>query len=390
MLMKVLLVVTGLTMGGAERVVTDLADAFVAAGSEVLLVYLKGPAEVLPQRPEVKRICLHMESAKDLLTGYVKFARIVRRFQPDVVHAHMFHAAMLARLVRPIAAMPVLVSTMHTPFVGGRFRALTYRVTDRLTDISTNVSSEAVATFVDGGAIRAGRMLTVYNGIAVDEFRPLPAAGARIRETLGVGPASRLLLAAGRLGWSKDYPNLFRALEQLPSELDYAVLIAGDGPLRQSLKEMAADLGIAPRVRFLGIRQDIAELMSAADVFVLSSIGESFGLVVAEAMACECVVVATDSGGVREVLGDAGFLVPTRNPAALAQALLAASMMDKPGADAMGQAARRRIVDLYSFDRSVERWLELYESLLANASSHARAPDAAEDSRKPEAPLARP
>jgi glycosyltransferase involved in cell wall biosynthesis len=388
--MKVLLVVTGLTMGGAERVVTDLADAFVAGGSEVMLVYLKEPLEVRPQRPEVELVCLHMESAKDLVTGYVKFARIVRRFRPDIVHAHMFHAAMLARLVRPIAAMPVLISTMHTPFVGGRLRALTYRMTDHLTDISTNVSSEAVATFVDGRAIRAGRMLTVYNGIAVDEFRPLPAAATRIRETLGIDPASKLLVAAGRLGWSKDYPNLFKALEQLPSELDYAVLIAGDGPLRQSLKEMAADLGIAPRVRFLGIRQDIAELMSAADVFVLSSIGESFGLVVAEAMACECVVVATDSGGVREVLGDAGFLVPSRDSAALAKALLAAGTMDKPDAEAMGRAARRRIVDLYSFDRSVERWLELYGSLLANAASHGHVTGVADDSRKPDVPLARP
>lgn len=386
--MKVLLVVTGLTMGGAERVVTDLADAFVADGSEVMLVYLKGPLEVRPRRPEVELECLHMDSAMNVLPGYVKLARIVQEFQPDIVHAHMFHAAMLSRFVRLVASMPVLVSTMHTPFVGGRLRALMYRLTDRLTDTSTNVSSEAVATFVDGCAIAPGRMLALYNGIAVEEFRPLAEAGTQLRESLGIKPGSTLFVAAGRLGWSKDYPNLFRALERLPRDFEYEVLIAGDGPLRQSLKDMAADLGIASRVRFLGIRQDIAELMSAADVFVLSSIGESFGLVVAEAMACECVVVATDSGGVREVLGDAGFLVPSNDPAALAQALLAASTMEPAKAKAMGEAARRRVVDLFSFSRSVERWLELYDGLLAGAVPSPRS--AVDARRKPDVPLTRP
>ena len=122
--MKVLLVVTGMSMGGAERVVADLADAFVKAGSEVLLVYLKEPLQVRPRRAEVELACLGMESAKDMLSGYLKFVRLVRRFQPDVVHSHMFHATLMARLARLTVPIPVMISTMHTAYDGGRMRAL--------------------------------------------------------------------------------------------------------------------------------------------------------------------------------------------------------------------------------------------------------------------------
>lgn len=362
--MKVLLVVTGLSMGGAEKVVTDLADAFVASGCEVLLVYMKGPLQVLPKRPEVGLVCLEMNTVTDVFSGYLRFHGIVRQYRPDIIHSHMFHATMLARLIRLSSPVPRMISTMHTAYDGGRLRAVAYRLTDGLTDVSTNVSCEAVDAFVASRAVRPGRMITVHNGIAVDEFQPSAGARASIRESFGVAEDCKLFVAAGRLGWSKDYPNMFKALAQLPEELRYKLLIAGEGPLRQQLETMVDELGLAPHVRFLGIRSDIAKLMSAADVFVLSSAGEGFGLVVAEAMACECVVVATDSGGVREVLGGAGFLVPSRDPAALARSLLAAASLPDGEAVELGKAARQRVVETYSFDRAIEKWRDLYSDLV--------------------------
>lgn len=363
--MKVLLVVTGLSMGGAERVVADLADALAASGCNVLLVYLNGSLQVRPKRPEVALNCLGMDSPMNMLAGYFKFRKILREFKPDIVHSHMFHATMLARLARP--AMPVrgVISTMHTAYDGGRLRAIAYRMTDRLADISTNVSCEAVDVFVASRAVRRDRMIAIHNGIAVNEFQPSPAARAGLRENFGVEPGCKLFVACGRLGWSKDYPNMFNALARLREDICFKLLIAGDGPLRSELEELADELGLSSRVVFLGIRSDIADLMSAADVFVLSSWGEGFGLVVAEAMACECVVVATDSGGVREVLGDAGFLVPRRDPAALATALLAASSLGNEDAAELGKAARRRVVDTYSFERALEKWHALYGKLAA-------------------------
>lgn len=369
--MKVLLVITGLSMGGAENVVANFADALAQRGCEVLVVYLKEkPFEVAPRDPSVRVVCLGVNSIRDAFPGYARFRRIIREFQPDIVHSHMFHATMLARLTRLSMRVSCMISTVHNIHDGGRFRTLAYRATDRLTDISTNVSREAVDAFVGRGAVRPGRMLAIHNGIAVEEFKPSPEARAEVRASFGVDPDCKLYVAAGRLTPQKDYPTLFRALARLPKDLEYKLLVAGDGPLRGSLERLVGELGLSSRVAFLGIRRDVAKLMCAADVFVLSSMSEGFALVVAEAMACECVVVATDCGGVKEVLGNDGFLVPSGDPVALADALLAAVSMDTVDAKRIGTAARNRVVNMYSFDRTVERWRELYGSVMASKHHH--------------------
>lgn len=360
--MRILMVVTGMSMGGAERLVRDLADAVPA---EVRIAYLKGPLEVQPRHSEVGLHCLGLESARDALPSALRFVRLVREFRPDIVHAHMFHAALLTRLVRPALPRLRLISTMHTSYDGGRLRALAFRATDWLSDLSTNVSNEAIDTYAEHGAVARDRMVPIYNGIDVHRFQPVPGARQRIREEFGVPEDCKLLLAVGRLNWSKDYPNLFQTLARLDPSFRYRLLVAGEGPHRASLERMVEDMGLSPHVRFLGIRRDVPTLMSAADVFVLSSVKESFGLVVAEAMACECVVVATDAGGIREVMGPDPFLVPVKDPDALARAIHAACALDGAQMAAHGRTARRRIVEQFSFERMVSAWMEAYQRLLA-------------------------
>ncbi len=365
--MRVLLVITGLTMGGAEKIVAELADALAARGCEVALAYLKGPVQVRPARSDVKLVCLGMDSTAGLLRGWLAFRRLLRKFRPGIVHSHMFHATMLARLAAIPSRRFRLVSTMHTAYDGGRMRAMAFRATDRLSDLSTNVSREAVEAFVAGGAVPRGRMITVYNGIPVDKFTPSPAARTAVRADFSIDEDCRLFLAAGRLNWSKDYPNMFAALAGLPAGLRFRLLIAGDGELRSQLETQVRELGLADKVRFIGIRNDMPALMAAADVFVLSSEGEAFGLVVAEAMACGCVVVATDASGVREVVGECGFVVPIKDPAALASALVAACSLSGEQAAELGRAARRRVVELYSSARATDRWHALYGRLAAGS-----------------------
>lgn len=364
---KVLMVITGLGMGGAERVAADLADALAADGYEVLMVYLTGDIQVRPRNPDVGTRGLGIDSVFGILAGYRRLRRIVREFRPAIIHSHMFHATLLTRMLRLSMPVPRMISTMHTGHPRQRrLRSWAYRLTDRLTDISTNVSCEAVDAFTASRAVGAGRMVAIHNGIDVDIFRPSTSARAASRRELGVGEHCRMVLAVGRLNWSKDYPNLFDALLRLPADLDYRLFIAGDGPLRAQLEAAVAARGLGDRVRFLGIRRDVPALMCACDVFVLPSVWESFGLVVAESMACEGVVVATDSGGVREVLGDAGFLVPPRDPAAFAEALTQAMSLSDAAAAELGAAARQRIVEQYSFARARTKWRELYRSMLAN------------------------
>lgn len=360
--MKILFVITGLGVGGAEKVVTSLADKLVEKGHTVKIAYLTGPDLTLPSNPNIEVIPLNVISKISLPQAYFKLVRLIKNFKPDVVHSHMFHANIFSRLIRLNINIPVLVCTAHNTNEGGKIRMMAYRVTDRLANINTNVSKEAVDAFVVKGATPAGRMISVVNGIDTEKFYYDIVArdSMSIKSTI---KQNKLLLAVGRLESQKDYPNLLNAISLLKNDRqDFHLFIVGDGVLKDDLEILIDRLSISDCVSLLGIRQDIRELMSSTDAFVLSSAWEGFGLVVAEAMACERVVVATDSGGVKEVMGDAGFLVTTNNSQELAIALNKVLDMDKNELEEMGTKARRRIIKHYSLDAAVERWLSIYSS----------------------------
>lgn len=361
--MKIILMITGLGMGGAERQVCDLADKFSAQGHHVMLVSLTGSSVNRPQSIAVKLVELEMAKTPfGFIKAYQSARRLINEFKPDVMHSHMVHANIFARLLRLTTIIPRLVCTAHNTNEGGRGRILAYRLTDRLCDISTNVSQEAVDAFVQQGAVPAGRMVAIHNGIDTDHFRFSSVSRIRLHAELGLAEDVPLLLAVGRLNVQKDYPNLLTAFSALPSSYELARLaIIGAGEEEESLKARVIQLGLSNRVHFLGLRRDVNEWMSAADVFVLSSAWEGFGLVVAEAMACERVVVATDCGGVKEVVGDAGFLVPPRDSQLLADALVKALSLPMAEKDKLTKLARSRVVGRYSIDSVCKKWLSIYQ-----------------------------
>lgn len=358
--MKILFVITSLGMGGAEKVVTSLADQLVEKSHEVVIAYMTGKALVTPKSNSIELIHLGANSAKDLYRAYFKLRQVIKSFKPDVVHSHLVHANILCRALRLTTPMPRLISSAHNTDEEGWTRFLAYRLTDRLADISTNVSDEAVEAFIEQKAVQSDRMLTLHNGVSTNEFIFSEQSRNDIRKELGVVEGQQLIIAVGRLNEQKDYPNFLSALTSTPKNVKVA--IAGQGPLLEELENKARVLGISDRVCFLGIRTDIPQLMSAADIFVLPSAWEGFGLVVAEAMACERVVVATDSGGVKEVVGDAGFLAPPKDSVALSKALQQALALSSTESLQLGKKARHRILHNYSLDIATNKWLRLYSA----------------------------
>lgn len=358
--MKVLFVITGLGMGGAEHVVSNLADELVKLGHDVKIVYLTGEVMVSPKNSDIELISVGMDSQKDFLKAYFKLRRVVKAFKPDVVHSHMFHANTISRLLRLTTNIPKLVSSSHNTNEGGRSRMLAYRLTDKLVTISTNVSQEAVDILVNKGAIKSGRMVSVVNGIDTSYFRFDNDARKMKRIELGIVD-KKIILAVGSLTLQKDYNNLLNAIALLKRDRDdFKLFIAGDGTLKTELMTLTKKLNIEDSVEFLGICRDIPTLMSASDIFVLSSAWEGFGLVVAEAMATERVVVATDCGGVSEVVGSEGFLVKPNNSSFLSETLNKALNLSNEERSNIGMNARKHIVDNYSLSANVEAYLSLY------------------------------
>ncbi|WP_148863379.1 glycosyltransferase [Marinobacter fonticola] len=358
--MKILQVITGLGMGGAENVVVNLSDSLAQDGHQVKIAYLTGNAVVLPKNADVEVVFIGLMSGRDFLRCYFKLRRLIVDFRPDVVHSHMVHANIISRLLRLTIKIPRLITTAHSSYEGGRMRMIAYRVTDFLTDVSTNVSASAVKSFVDKKAVPESRMVLVSNGIDVDKFKFSYKSRAKIRSEEKVD-GCKVLLAVGRLDRPKDYPTLLRAIARLKRKLEnFKLLIVGDGPLLEDLEKLADTLNVKDKIKFLGLRSDVNEVMAATDVFVLSSAWEGFGLVVAEAMACGRYVVATDCGGVSEIVDEYGALVKPGDDVALSNAIEKACKVDEQDYAKNSCLARAHIVNRFSLHSNVEKYYEIY------------------------------
>ena len=355
--MKILYVITGLGVGGAEKVVINLADQMTELGHNVKIAYLTGDVLVKPASSDVEIIALHLNSAKHFLLASKKYQKLVKSFRPDVVHAHMVHANIFARLNRVLCPVPKLICTAHNSNEGGKLRMIAYRLTNRLSDVNTNVSQEATEALIAKGAFSENNLITVHNGIDLRKFE-------KDHDNIDLDKHVLNFISVGRFNDQKDYPNLINAFAILRKSNDYNIKlsIVGHGELQPKIEALIKELELDKDITLLGRRSDVPKLMNEADIFILSSKFEGLPTVVIEAMACECYVVATDCGGSAEILGDTGKLVPIQDSQALANALEAAINLDVEDRLLNNKKARARVERLFSFESSVQKWLALYEA----------------------------
>lgn len=370
--MKIVLMITGLSIGGAETQVCSIADRLSKLGNQVTLIYLTGKNEVGPTNSNVEIIGLDMEKTPlGLLKAYRECRNILKNINPDVLHSHMIHANIFSRLLHITLPIPMVISTAHNANEGGRLRMLTYRLTNSLANVSTNVSAEALQSFIEKKAMRPDSSTVVYNGIDTDKFVYNQDSRETLRKQLRLGDNNFLFLAVGRLTEQKDYPNLLRAFTEVHADnANVKLAIVGKGDLKQSIEDIINDLGLKDSVYLLGPRNDVEQLMSACDCFILASKYEGFGLVVAEAMSSQRVVIGTNCGGVKEVIGNEGFLVEPKDHIALANAMQRAINLNADQRKDMGLKARNRILDKYSLETTVAKWLELYKVQNNKAQQH--------------------
>lgn len=354
--------ITGLGGGGAEKVVVDLATRMVDLGHQVKIAYLKGEVVVKPQTDQIELIYLGLESLKQAKIAYNNYKNLLDRFEPNVVHAHMVHANIFARIARKFRPISKLICTAHSNNEGGKARMLAYRLTHSLAEVTTNVSQSASLSFEQLGAVPKNGITTVYNGIDLDKFRYDLTARERLVHELNLKQDSILILAVGRFHAAKDYPNLLHAFAKIKKQKasNEILLIAGDGEERANTEQLIKLLNLQHHVYLLGRRDDIPELMSAADLFVLSSSFEGFGLVVAEAMASNTFVVATDCGGVKEVMGGYGLLVAPQNSQLLSDKLQTALHMNRVDVNENNKKALHHVQRNFDLNKIIQQWLEIY------------------------------
>lgn len=300
---------------------------------------------------------------------------LFQRERFDLVHVHTPVAAMVGRYAAWRAGVPKIVYTAHG-FYFHEHMPLPLRAAHiglewlggRVTDMLFTQAEEDAAAARRLNLCRTGRVHAIGNGVATAQFqRADPVARARIRAQLRTPDDAVVITMIGRLVAEKGYVELFEAMRA-----NNAVLwVVGDrlrsdhaSGIDSVIDAAKRDLALAPRIRFLGYRQDVPSLLAASDIFTLPSHREGMPRSIIEAMMTGLPVVATDIRGAREEVVDSetGFLVPVRNPAALGAAL--SKLAADPALRArMGTAGRVRALDLYDEAKVVRRELDLIASL---------------------------
>lgn len=368
--MKILYVITGLGLGGAEKVVSNLADKMYEAGHQVKIAYLTGEVKVRPLTEAIELIPLRLNHLGNVFSSCQKYQKLLAKYQPDVVHAHMIHANIFTRINRLFGyQVPKLICSAHSNNEGGKLRMLAYRLTHHLSDLNSNVSRDAVTQFEEKNAIPKNGMIAIYNGIDLKKFDKISVDNQdlkKIKEELSALSGTKIFLSIGRLEEAKDYFNLLNSILILKghyhSNNQLKFLIAGSGSLKEQIKEKIANLGLEKEVFLLGRRDDIPLLLNISDYYVLSSKYEGLPTVVMEAMACACFCIATDCGGTKEIMEDTGILVPPEDSQKLAEAMLNVLNLPEEDIQANNIRARKQVEQLFSLDSSVETWLKHYAS----------------------------
>lgn len=350
--MKIMLFITGLGMGGAEKVVCELADKLYELGHEVCIVYFTG--EIIRRPKNNIQIFYIPLKISSLLFSLHSVRKLVDQWRPNVIHSHMFHANIIARLVKINKKNLRVICSSHSNYEGGALRMMMYAMTEKLCDVHTNVSSNAATALMHAGAVRKRKIKAVYNGINIKDYSFNQVENRFLHKEFNLKSDAKVILAIGRIDTPKDYPNLLKAFKIIRAIDDNVYLfIAGSGPKKEEIILLGNNLGISSNIKFLGIRNDIPKLLNSCDLFISSSAWEGFGLAILEAMICKKPIVATETDGAKELLNSEN-LVEIGNPELLAKKALQKLQSNLRTIEYSG-------IESFDWNEISKTWLSLYE-----------------------------
>jgi glycosyltransferase involved in cell wall biosynthesis len=368
-------VLPSLEVGGAERLVVHLMEHLSRERFAPVCICLESPRGThYEARVRALGAPLHFLSKGAGASGGVlrQLSALFRQYRPAVVHTHIIGLNYAYPLMLRYRT-PARVHTVHSLAprevgvrVGAWVRTLAFRY--RFGGVVPVAVAEEVRASIQQLYGYPDPPL-IPNGVPTDEYAPDPDRRARWRQAHGIEPHAMVLVHVGRFATPKNHALLIEAFAQVRTDAPLYLLLVGGGELEVAVRAQVAGLGLEPRVRFLGIRADVVDILQASDVFVLSSRVEGNPMSVMEAMAAGLPVVSTAVGGVPELVreGEMGLLVPPNDAGALAQAVQA--LVDAPARrQAMGAAARQHAVAHFDIRHTVRGYEQLYEGLLKGSA----------------------
>jgi glycosyltransferase involved in cell wall biosynthesis len=358
----VVLLLTSFAIGGTERQMVELAKRLDPSRFRVHVACFHRRGRLLddmPSRIPIREFPVHGFANPSAAARLVAFASWCRSIGAAVVHTCDLYANIFGLPGAALAGVPVRIANRREIVTGDKSPAKlwTQRLAYRAAHAVVANSSAARDQLVREG-VPADRLRLIANGLDAGRFVPAPRR-----------PQIRRIVMVANLRPEKGHDTLLAAAPRILARYpDATFTFVGEGPKREALETLTRALGVAERVEFLGESRDVAPVLARHDLFVLPSRSEAFPNALIEAMATALPVVATDVGGIPEVVrpGLNGLLVRPDDTNALADAVLA--LMDDPAAAAaLGRAARADVERHYTIDRMVERFEQLY---LAEIETH--------------------
>jgi glycosyltransferase involved in cell wall biosynthesis len=382
--MRILYIVNEMGRGGVEMQIHDRTAVLIRKGHSVCVVSMMPfrDLEESLRRTGASTHTLDVRTRYDVPRAMAEYRNILRSFRPEVVHAHLYAASIFARLarIRRRSAQPpryALVCSSHTKNERHPLRYATYRATNFLGDAWASVTREGITIHEARRAVPRGTALWMPNGVDVARYRPDDNVRHAVRERDGLGSNFVWLAVGSFRDEGKDYGCMLGALREISS--NSILLIAGEGELLESKRDLATSLGLGHRVRFLGLRDDIEQLMQAADGYVFSSqpglsgpqgfAGEAMPNVLLQAGASALPVVTTGVAEAPALVqhGVTGFVVPPKDAQKLALAMERVEGMTHDERRRLGRSGREHVEAEFSLERAVARWESLYLGLVKEA-----------------------
>jgi sugar transferase (PEP-CTERM/EpsH1 system associated) len=365
-----------LAVGGAERLVVNLCLHLNRERYQPVCISLREPQnshyERMLQKSGVPLYFLYKSEGRADWRVYKQLDTLLRQYHPTVVHTHILGLNYAYPLMIKHRT-PVRVHTFHSLAqreigvrMGKLVRVLAFRY--RIGGVVPVAIADEVARTVEQ-VYGYKNPAAIPNGIPTDEYAPNPQHRVQFRTIHGVAPEAIVIVHVGRFVKLKNHAMLLRAFAQLKSQQPLYLWLVGDGELRSPMNHLAQELGIAERVRFWGVRSDVADILRAADIFTLPSQYEGNPMSVMEAMAAGLPVVASRVGGIPELVEDEqmGMLIPVDSEPCLVQAFQAL-ISNAPLRQQMGQAALQRARERFDIRNTVRQYESLYETLLPRRS----------------------
>lgn len=365
---KILIIIDQLEIGGAEIFVLDLYEK-LSRDFEIYFLSLKKSNPTMTEKANrfAKKVVILDLNFKKPLSLVPKIRKEIEKISPEIIHTHLTYSDIYGRLAAKKAGTEIIFSTVHSlePWRGKLLNLTGLRMAlfDKYLVKSSKkiivISKKMKEILIKKEGISEEKIIVIHNGVNTKKFKPEPKK-LEIIKKLRIEDNKIILGFIGRLEEPKGLTYLIEAFGELGKK-DIVLLIVGDGTLKNELESQCKKLQIQNQVYFMGKRNDIVDLLNIIDIFVLPSIWEGLPISLLEAMACRKKIIATNIGGVKEVIDNKkeGRLVEPKNSGQLKRAI--EELIKRPKeAEKLATNTLKKVRGTFSLGRSVQRYKKIY------------------------------